>query len=86
MDLLIAEGLFDFIRQFESEKQFALLVIVIGCSTGVLISLGVVVFATISEIYRYNSNQQFKREMLSMGMGADEIERVIQAEPPSEDS
>ena len=82
----LLEPLITFIEPIQSEeKRFALMVIVIGCSTGILITTICVTLGTINAFHRRNSEQQFKREMLSMGMSAEEIERVIESTAPTED-
>lgn len=85
--MLVAMSMTEMIQGLDPEKQFALIVICVGCFTGVFIALGVVTLSVVNSIHRRISEQNFKREMLSMGMSAEDIERVVEAAGPlDEDS
>jgi hypothetical protein len=68
-----------------SEQRFVLMIIGIGCGTGILIALPSVVLNLVGNIQRHRVNTEFKREMLDRGMNADEIAKVIESTPMPED-
>ncbi|HEY4233147.1 MAG TPA: hypothetical protein VGM76_06960 [Lacipirellulaceae bacterium] len=69
----------------DPEKRFVLMIIGIGCATGILIALPSVVLNLVGNIQRHRLNTDFKREMLDRGMSADEISKVIESAPLPED-
>jgi hypothetical protein len=69
----------------DPEKRFVLMIIGIGCATGILIALPSVVLNLVGNIQRHRLNMEFKREMLDRGMTADEISKVIESAPLPED-
>src|SRR5712675_1442247 len=69
----------------DPEKRFVLMIIGIGCATGILIALPSVVLNLVGNIQRHRMNTEFKREMLDRGMSADEIAKVIESAPLPED-
>jgi hypothetical protein len=69
----------------DPEQRFVLMIIGIGCVTGILIALPSVVLNLVGNIQRHRINTEFKREMLDRGMSADEIAKVIESTPLPED-
>ena len=69
----------------DPEKRFVLMIIGIGCATGILIGLPAVVLNLAGNIQRHRHTTEFKREMLDRGMSADEISKIIEAAPLPED-
>jgi hypothetical protein len=69
----------------EGDKKFAVIAVVVGCSTGILCTLIVWTSHTITSIHRRRLEVDMKREMIERGMTADEIVKVIEAAPPLED-
>jgi hypothetical protein len=70
----------------DPSKRFALIVVVIGCATGVLCTLVGTISATINSIHHRRVEADMKREMIERGMSADEITKVIEAAMPPEDA
>lgn len=70
----------------DPSKRFALIVVVIGCATGVLCTLITFVSTTINSIHHRRVEADMKREMIERGMSADEITKVIEAAMPPEDA
>lgn len=72
----------------DPSMRFSLLVIAIGCLTGVVITLACVIAVTMSKAQQRRVETELKREMLDRGMSADEVAKVINAsaaeEPPSQ--
>jgi hypothetical protein len=68
-----------------SEQRFVLMLIGVGCATGILIGLPSVVLNLVGNIQRHRINTEFKREMLDRGMTADEISKVMESTPMPED-
>ena len=69
-----------------SNNQFVLLVVAIGCATGVLCTLIAIASGTINSIHRRQIEAGMKRDMLDRGMSAEEIVKVIEAAMPPEDA
>lgn len=71
----------------DPSMRFSLLVVAIGCLTGVIITVVCVVSSAISQAQQRRIETELKREMLDRGMSADEVAKVIKAsateEPPS---
>jgi hypothetical protein len=68
-----------------AEQRFVLMIIAIGCATGILIGLPSVVLNLVGNIQRHRINIEFKREMLDRGMSAEEIAKIIESAPLPED-
>ena len=68
-----------------ADERFVVLIVAIGCGTGVLIALTVIISNVVSSVHRRNSEYELKREMLDRGMTAEEIAQVIETAPPPED-
>jgi hypothetical protein len=66
-------------------NRFALIVVIVGCATGVLCTLITVASSTINSIHRRRVEADMKRDMIERGMSADEIAKVIEAATPPED-
>jgi hypothetical protein len=69
----------------DADKRFVLLIVGIGCATGILIALPSVVLNIMGNIQRHRINTEFKREMIDRGMSADEIAKIIESAPLPED-
>lgn len=70
----------------EADERFALLIVTIGCATGVICTIVVVASSTITSIYGRRSDAMMKREMIERGMSADEITKILEAASPPEDA
>src|SRR4029078_9384230 len=70
----------------DPSKRFALIVVAIGCATGVLCTLINFVCSTINSIHHRRVEADMKRDMIERGMSADEIAKVIEAAMPPEDA
>jgi hypothetical protein len=70
----------------DPSKRFALIVVLIGCATGVVCTLITFVASTINSIHHRRVEADMKREMIERGMSADEITKVIEAAMPPEDA
>lgn len=70
----------------ESGERFPLLVIAIGCATGIIISLAGISAGVLNAMHRRRVEEGMKRDMLDRGMSADEIVKVVEAAPPPEDA
>ncbi|HVT26727.1 MAG TPA: hypothetical protein VHE81_01805 [Lacipirellulaceae bacterium] len=70
----------------EPNQRFALIVVIVGCATGVICTLVVFVASTVNSIHHRRVESAMKREMIERGMGADEITKIIEAAIPPEDA
>ena len=68
-----------------ADERFPLIVVVVGCATGIICTAIVLLSSTITSIHRRRLEVELKREMIERGMSADEIATVIEAAPPLED-
>ena len=74
----------DYLFGFDPEQRFALIIVALGCLTGVVITLACIASTAISKIHQRRIETELKREMLDRGMSADEVARVIEASVPDE--
>jgi hypothetical protein len=70
----------------EPNNRFALLVVLVGCATGVICTVVVFVSSTINSIHHRRVEAEMKRDMLDRGLSADEITKIIEAAMPPEDA
>jgi hypothetical protein len=68
----------------DPSKRFTLLIVAIGCATGVICTLVVFVSSTIISVQRRRVETDLKREMIDRGMSAEEIANVIEAVAPED--
>jgi hypothetical protein len=71
---------------FEPEQRFVLLIVGIGCVTGIILGLAGILSGTMSSVHRRRIEADMKRDMLERGMSADEIAKIIEAASPPEDA
>ena len=62
-------------------ERFVVILTVIGCSTGILISLAGVFAGVWSSVRHKQIEAELKQDMLDRGMSSEEIEQVIEATP-----
>jgi hypothetical protein len=74
-----------FLSGFDPHQRFSLVLTVIGCATGVVITLGKFAASYANTAQRRRLEADLKREMLDRGMSADEIVKIIESSAPSED-
>jgi hypothetical protein len=72
--------------ELNPNNRFALLVVMIGCATGVICTVVVFISSTINSIHHRRVEADMKREMIERGMTADEITKIIEAAMPPEDA
>ena len=65
----------------DSDERFVILLVALGCSTGLLITLGCVFAGVWNSVKLKQIESELKQDMLDRGMSADEIEKVIEAKP-----
>jgi hypothetical protein len=82
----IQEPISNSFLSLESDERFAALAIVVGCATGIIISLGAFVAGAIDKVHRRRVESDLKRDMLDRGMSADEVVKVIEAAAPPDDA
>src|SRR5690606_28792810 len=71
----------DFFFSLGSGSQFVVVIVAIGCFTGIVTSLITAISSTISTAQLAKSDLELKRELLDRGMSAEEIARVVEATP-----
>lgn len=65
----------------DQEQRFVILIIAIGCATGVICTVVGCITGMYNAIYRRRTEADLKRDMLDRGMSADDITKVIEAVP-----
>jgi hypothetical protein len=70
----------------DADKRFVLLIISIGCATGIILGTFGILSSVFSSVHRRRTEIDLKRDMIERGMSADEIAKVIEAEMPLEDA
>jgi hypothetical protein len=70
----------------DADKRFVLLIIAIGCGTGIILGTFGIASSLFSSIHRRRLENDLKRDMLDRGMSADEIAKIIEAAMPPEDA
>ena len=66
----------------EPEKRFVIILAVIGCVTGIIITTVVTISSAVSAMARNRGDAELKRDMLDRGLSAEEIEKIIRAASP----
>ena len=74
------------VSELEPGQRFALIVVVVGCATGVLCTLVGCISSTINSIHHRRVEADMKRDMIERGLSADEITKIIEAAMPPEDA
>ena len=86
-DLPAAAGWWsDTVSGLNPNNRFALVVVVIGCATGVICTIVMFAASTINSIHHRRVEADMKRDMIERGMSADEITKIIEAAMPPEDA
>ena len=70
----------------DAEQRFTVILVLVGCTTGVIISLGGMVYGAVNAVHRRRLEAEMKRELLDRGMSADEIVKIIESAPQPEDA
>ena len=83
---LLADWAASALNDLNPNNRFALIVVVVGCATGIICTLIVTISTTINSIHHRRVEADMKREMIERGMSADEITQVIEAAMPPEDA
>ncbi len=75
-----SDGLFG----LDADKSFVIILTAIGCGTAIIISVAGMLHSMIEGCDRRRIERELKQEMLDRGMSAEEIAKVIEAAPPSQ--
>jgi hypothetical protein len=70
----------------KAEHRFVLLIIGIGCGTGVILGTLGIISSAITSVVRRRAEMDLKRDMIDRGMSAEEIAKVIESATPPEDA
>jgi hypothetical protein len=84
--VLLADWWSDMFSNLDPDKRFALLVILIGCGTGVICTVVVFISSTINSVHHRRVEAAMKRDMIERGLSAEEIAKIIEAAMPPEDA
>ena len=74
---LLADWATNALTDLDPNKRFALIVVVVGCATGVVCTLITFASSTINSIHHRRVESEMKRDMIERGMSADEIAKVL---------
>jgi hypothetical protein len=70
----------------DADKRFVLLIVGIGCGTGIILGTLGILSGAISSVHRRRAEMELKRDMIDRGMSADEIAKIIESATPPEDA
>jgi hypothetical protein len=68
----------------DATQRFVLMIVAIGCVTGIICTIVGVVSTTVGSMHRHRLDAEMKRDMLDRGMTADEISKVVEASQPKD--
>jgi hypothetical protein len=68
----------------DQEQRFVILIIAIGCATGVICTVVGCVAGAASTMQRHRLDAELKRDMLDRGMSAEEVARVVESKQPKD--
>jgi len=80
--LLGATSGWDLFTNFSPDQRFALVIIVVGCATAIIISTVGIVGAIVGATHKRRAEMDMKRELLDRGMNAEDISRIVESTPP----
>jgi hypothetical protein len=83
---MLADWATSLFNDLNPNNRFALIVILVGCATGVVCTVIVFISSTITSIHNRRIDAEMKREMIERGLSADEITKIIEAASPPEDA
>jgi hypothetical protein len=70
----------------EADHRFVLLILGIGCGTGIILGTLGIISGAITSVVRRRAEMDLKRDMIDRGMSAEEIAKVIESATPPEDA
>jgi hypothetical protein len=70
----------------DADKRFVLLIIAIGCGTGIILGTFGILSSVFNSLHRRRVETDLKRDMIDRGMSADEIAKIIESAMPPEDA
>ena len=85
-NMLLADWGTDLVSGFTAGQRQALLIVVIGCGTGIILGLAGIISHAVDSVHRRRMEIGLKQDMIDRGMSADEIAKVIECAPPLEDA
>lgn len=68
----------------DNNQRFVVLLVVIGCTAGVICTVVGCVSGAVSSIHRRRLDFELKQELLDRGMNAEEVAQVVEASPPKD--
>jgi hypothetical protein len=74
------------LSDMEAEHRFVLLIVGIGCGTGIILGTLGIISGAITSVVRRRAEMELKRDMIDRGMSAEEIAKVIESATPPEDA
>jgi hypothetical protein len=74
------------LSDIKAEHRFVLLIIGIGCGTGLFLGTLGIISSAITSVARRRAEMELKRDMIDRGMSADEIAKIIESATPPEDA
>jgi hypothetical protein len=79
-----ADPWFSTFFDFDDGKRFALLIVMIGCGTGIIISAVGMITGLVNSLHRRRTEADMKQDLLDRGLSADEIARIIESSAPED--
>ena len=72
----------DLFTDINPDNRFVLMLVGIGCLTGIIISAVTIISGALQSVHRTRLEAELKRDMLDRGMSAEEIAKVIESSTP----
>jgi hypothetical protein len=76
----------DLTAGFEPDQRFVIVLVLVGCATGIILGLAGIVAGTVNSVHRRRVEMEMKRDLVERGMAADEIAKIIECATPPEDA
>lgn len=68
----------------DQDNRFVLMLVTIGCVTGVICTVVSCVSGAVNSIHRRRLDHELKQDLLDRGMTAEEVARVVESSPPND--
>lgn len=81
LSYVVADAWSDSFFGLDNDERFVILIIIIACSTGLLLGLAGIIGGVWHSVKHKQIEAELKQDMLDRGMSAEEIEKVVEATP-----
>lgn len=68
----------------DADQRFVLMIIAIGCTTGVICTVVGCVSGAASSMHRHRLDHELKQDLLDRGLSAEDVARVVESSQPKD--